>query len=94
MRRDAARTAAHRRRNGSENIWPVLYRVSWGTPKPAARSWAPLLHRRYSDLWVCAKQARYRIVRMQSDPGVVYGMVQCMVCDQSLAPIENEYILK
>ena len=39
-------------------------------------------------------QARYRIVRMQSDPGVVYGMVQCMVCDQSLAPIENEYILK
>ena len=39
-------------------------------------------------------QARYRIVRMRSDPGVVYGIVQCMVCAQSLAPTENEYILK
>jgi hypothetical protein len=39
-------------------------------------------------------QARYRIVRIRSEPSVTYRMLQCMVCDQSLAPTENGYILK
>jgi len=39
-------------------------------------------------------QARYKIVRMQSEPGVAHRMLQCTVCGQSLAPTENDYILK
>ena len=39
-------------------------------------------------------QARYKIVRMRSDPGVAYRMLQCVACDQSLAPNENDHILK
>jgi predicted Zn finger-like uncharacterized protein len=39
-------------------------------------------------------QARYRIARMKSEQGVAYGMVQCVVCDQLLAPTEADAILK
>ena len=39
-------------------------------------------------------QARYKIVRMQSEPGIAHRMLQCTVCAQSLAPTENEHILK
>jgi hypothetical protein len=31
---------------------------------------------------------------MQSEPGIAHRMLQCTVCAQSLAPTENEHILK
>ena len=36
----------------------------------------------------------YKIVRMKSEPGAVYGMLQCTVCQQALAPTENDHVLK
>jgi transcription elongation factor Elf1 len=39
-------------------------------------------------------QARYKTVRMQSEPGIAHGMLQCVVCGQSLAPTESDAILK
>jgi predicted Zn finger-like uncharacterized protein len=39
-------------------------------------------------------QARYKIVRMQSELGIARQMLQCMACDEPLPPTENDYILK
>ena len=39
-------------------------------------------------------QARYKTVGMQSEPGTVYRMLQCTVCQQELAPTEGDDILK
>ena len=49
--------------------------------------------RRYD--FACPRcQARYKTVGMQSEPGTVYRMLQCTVCQQELAPTEGDDILK
>ena len=39
-------------------------------------------------------QARYKIVRMRSEPGIAHQMLQCRVCEERLASSENDHILK
>jgi transcription elongation factor Elf1 len=39
-------------------------------------------------------QARYKIVRMRSEPGIVHQMLQCRVCEEQLASTENDHLLK
>ena len=39
-------------------------------------------------------QARYKIVRIQAEPGIAHRMVHCKVCSQPLASIEGDEILK
>jgi hypothetical protein len=39
-------------------------------------------------------QARYKIVRIKSDPGAIYQALQCAVCEQRLAPTDGDDILK
>ena len=39
-------------------------------------------------------QARYKIVRMNAEPGASYPTLQCMVCDKPLAATEGDSILK
>ena len=49
--------------------------------------------RRYD--FACPRcQARYKIVRMRSEPGIAHLIVQCRVCEEPLAPTENDHILK
>ena len=48
-----------------------------------------------SDDFACPRcQARYRIVRIKSEPGATHQMLQCVVCEQSLEPTEGDDILK
>jgi len=39
-------------------------------------------------------QARYKIVRIKSEAGVVHQELHCTVCKQQLAPTEDDNILK
>jgi hypothetical protein len=39
-------------------------------------------------------QARYKVVRVKSEAGVAYRMLECTVCQQELAPTEGDDILK
>jgi hypothetical protein len=39
-------------------------------------------------------QARYKIVRMRSEPGIVHQMLQCRVCEKQVASTENDHVLK
>jgi transcription elongation factor Elf1 len=39
-------------------------------------------------------QARYKIIRMRSEPGIVHQMLQCRVCEEQLASTENDHVLK
>jgi len=48
-----------------------------------------------SDDFACPRcQARYRIVRIKSEPGAIHQMLQCLVCEQSLEPTDGDDILK
>ena len=39
-------------------------------------------------------QARYKIVRIKSDPDTIYQPLQCTVCERRLAPTDGDNILK
>jgi len=39
-------------------------------------------------------RARYKVVRVKSEDGVAYRMLECTVCQQELAPTEGGDILK
>ena len=39
-------------------------------------------------------QARYKVVRMRTEPAASYPTLQCMVCRQPLAATEGDSILK
>jgi hypothetical protein len=39
-------------------------------------------------------QARYKVVRMRTEPGASYPTLQCTVCHQPLAATEGDNILK
>ena len=39
-------------------------------------------------------QARYKVVRMKTEPGASYPTLQCMVCGKPLAAAEGDSILK
>ena len=53
-----------------------------------------MLHDRPKDFACPRCQARYKIVRIKSEPGATHQMLQCMMCEQSLAPTEGDDILK
>jgi hypothetical protein len=38
--------------------------------------------------------ARYKIVRIKFDSGAIHQALQCMVCEQQLAPTDGDDILK
>jgi transcription elongation factor Elf1 len=38
--------------------------------------------------------ARYKIVRVMVEQPAKHDLLQCIVCEQELAPTENDYILK
>jgi hypothetical protein len=39
-------------------------------------------------------QARYKIVRMKMESRDAHGTLQCMVCQASLSPTDDDHILK
>jgi len=55
----------------------------------------PIVSHTHPEDFDCPRcRARYKVVRMKSERGAAYRMVQCAVCNQLFAPTEGNDILK